>query len=128
MDDSDTSFFADVSLEQVAAVTSAAELAAVVLRMHRDLRARGDDWENATLERYLEALAAVVGDLDIHQPLSWAAGIMGWSKTDMRLRCQHLTGTIRGDIAERVGALLWTSDAPVVNGSRHSTTGALPHE
>ena len=55
-------------------------------------------------------------------------GIMGWSTADMMLRYQHLTGTIRGDIAERVRALLWTSDEPVVNGSRGSTTGALDHE
>lgn len=34
-------------------------------------------------------------------------GIMGWSKTDMMLRYQHLTGTIRDDIAGRVGSLLW---------------------
>ena len=46
----------------------------------------------------------------------------------MMLRYQHLTGTIRGDIAERVGALLWTSDEPTMNGSRGSTTGALDHE
>lgn len=39
-------------------------------------------------------------------------GIMGWSKADMMLRYQHLTGTIRGDIAGRVGSLLWTTDQP----------------
>ena len=55
-------------------------------------------------------------------------GIMDWSEADMMLRCQHLTGTIRGDIAERFRALLWTSDAPVVNVSRRSTAGVMPHE
>ncbi|WP_380169520.1 tyrosine-type recombinase/integrase [Jannaschia sp. R86511] len=44
-------------------------------------------------------------------------GIMGWSKADMMLRYQHLTGTIRGDIAERVGALLWSPESPGANGS-----------
>ena len=39
-------------------------------------------------------------------------GIMGWSKSDMMLRYQHLTGTIRGDIAVRVGSLPWTAEEP----------------
>ena len=55
-------------------------------------------------------------------------GIMGWSKADMMLRYQHLTGIIRGDIAEGVGALLWTSDEPVVDGRRYSTVGALANK
>jgi hypothetical protein len=33
--------------------------------------------------------------------------IMGWSHSAMAARYQHLTGAIRGDIASRVGDLLW---------------------
>jgi integrase len=33
--------------------------------------------------------------------------LMGWSKAEMLARYQHLTTTIRADIASRVGALLW---------------------
>jgi len=33
--------------------------------------------------------------------------IMGWSHSAMAARYQHLTGAIRGDIASRVGGLLW---------------------
>jgi len=33
--------------------------------------------------------------------------IMGWSHSAMAARYQHLTGAIRGDIASRVGSLLW---------------------
>lgn len=33
--------------------------------------------------------------------------IMGWSHSAMSARYQHLTAAIRGDIATRVGALLW---------------------
>jgi hypothetical protein len=32
---------------------------------------------------------------------------------DMMLRYQHLTGSIRGDIAGRVGSLLWATEEPV---------------
>lgn len=34
-------------------------------------------------------------------------GLMGWSKAEMMTRYQHLTHTIRKDIADRVQALLW---------------------
>jgi integrase len=34
-------------------------------------------------------------------------GLMGWSTTAMAARYQHITGSIRGDVAERVGGLLW---------------------
>lgn len=40
-------------------------------------------------------------------------GIMGWSNTAMAARYQHITATIRRDVAERVGGLLWKpSPAP----------------
>jgi len=34
-------------------------------------------------------------------------GVMGWSNTAMTARYQHLTATIRRDVAQRVGGLLW---------------------
>jgi hypothetical protein len=34
-------------------------------------------------------------------------GVMGWSNTAMAARYQHLTATIRRDVAQRVGGLLW---------------------
>ena len=42
--------------------------------------------------------------------------IMGWSHSAMAARYQHLTGAIRGDIASRVGGLLW--------GATETPTGA----
>ena len=34
-------------------------------------------------------------------------GIMGWSTTAMAARYQHVTGVVRGDVAKRVGGLIW---------------------
>lgn len=34
-------------------------------------------------------------------------GLMGWSTTAMAARYQHITGAVRGDVAERVGGLIW---------------------
>jgi hypothetical protein len=34
-------------------------------------------------------------------------GAMGWSNTAMAARYQHITATIRHDVAQRVGGLLW---------------------
>jgi integrase len=41
--------------------------------------------------------------------------LMGWSNASMTARYQHLTGPVRHDIAQRVGALYWTEvpNAPV---------------
>ena len=79
-------------------------------------------WEEALDDRLHDARhSAATVLLLLGVPDRAVMGIMGWSKADMMLRYQHLTGTIRGDIAERVGALLWASDAPVVNGSRRSS-------
>jgi hypothetical protein len=66
--------FADVAPEQVSAVRSADDLVAVVRRMHEDLHDKGEqEWENGTLDRFLEALAAVTEDraFDGREP-SWA--------------------------------------------------------
>ena len=34
-------------------------------------------------------------------------GLMGWSRTVMAARYQHITGAICGDVADRVGGLIW---------------------
>jgi hypothetical protein len=52
----DTGRFADVGdLDQVASHTDAAR---IIEQMLDDLRAHPDEWENSTLERFLDALAA----------------------------------------------------------------------
>jgi integrase len=38
-------------------------------------------------------------------------GPMGWSTTAMAARYQHITGAVRGDVAERVGGLIWGAEA-----------------
>ncbi len=35
--------------------------------------------------------------------------VMGWSHTPMTMRCQHLTGQVRQDIAAQLGSLLWAN-------------------
>lgn len=35
--------------------------------------------------------------------------VMGWSNTAMAARYQHVTDTIRRDVAHQVGGLLWRS-------------------
>ena len=37
-------------------------------------------------------------------------GLMGWSTTAMAARYQHITGLVRGDVAQRVGGLIWGSE------------------
>lgn len=38
-------------------------------------------------------------------------GIMGWSNTGMAARYQHITSSVRQDVATQVGGLLWKQDA-----------------
>ena len=45
-------------------VATAEELATFVLALRADLLANEDAWENPTLERFLEALAAYLDDLN----------------------------------------------------------------
>nr|WP_238363271.1 site-specific integrase [Actinopolymorpha pittospori] len=47
--------------------------------------------------------------------------IMGWSTTAMAARYQHVTDPIRRSVAERVGGLLWDSEAEGDSGSPVST-------
>jgi hypothetical protein len=68
-----TGRFADVSPREVAAVRSAADFARLVAHMREDLGRTGKtEWENATLDRFLAALAAVAEDRGPEGPLSWA--------------------------------------------------------
>jgi len=73
-----------------------------------------DDWKNLLT-------AAGVRDGRLHDARHTAAtvllllgvperavmGVMGWSNTAMAARYQHMTSTIRRDVAHRVGGLLW---------------------
>lgn len=62
-----------MSQREVASVRSAEDLAAVLARLRQDLAGSGqNEWENATLDHYLDALAAVVEDRALLGPLSWA--------------------------------------------------------
>lgn len=38
-------------------------------------------------------------------------GLMGWADTGMAKRYQHLTAEVRGDVARRIGGLLWSDPA-----------------
>ena len=53
--------------ERVEAIRTREDFAAFVRDLLADLRAHPEHWENATLDRYLDALAAWVEDMD-----SWA--------------------------------------------------------
>lgn len=57
---SDTGRFANVTDEALEGVDGPEKLAAVIEAMLDDLVAAGDEWENGTLPRYLEALAAFI--------------------------------------------------------------------
>ena len=57
----DTGRFAEVG--DLGTVGSNRDVAAVVQRMLTDLSAHPDEWENATLDRFLEALAASWQDI-----------------------------------------------------------------
>jgi integrase len=46
-----------------------------------------------------------------------------WSDSAMAKRYQHVTGTIRADVAEQVGGLLWTPCE-----TRSETTGCRPDD
>jgi hypothetical protein len=65
--------FAHVSRRKTAAVRSPKDLAAIVQRMREDLTKGGQkEWENRTLDHFLEALAAVLDDGDLPATPSWA--------------------------------------------------------
>jgi len=53
-------------------------------------------------------------------------GVMGWSNTAMAARYQHLTATIRRDVAQRVGGLLWQPAPAPQNGDATAGTPSEP--
>lgn len=50
--------------EQIAAIETKADLVAFIQALGRDLKTNSKEWENATLARYLTALASWVEDSD----------------------------------------------------------------
>ena len=54
--------------EQCEAVRTREDLAAFICRLHEELRARPIEWENHTLDSYLEALSG------------WTTDMPGWFK------------------------------------------------
>jgi hypothetical protein len=65
----DTDRFAEAT--RVDRVSDAAGATGVVEQMLADPRAEPDAWENPTLERYLDALAACLGDFQQPAQPSW---------------------------------------------------------
>jgi integrase len=53
-------------------------------------------------------------------------GIMGWATTGMAARYQHLTDSIRSDVAKRVGGLIW-KPAETDEGPTDADDGAAGH-
>jgi hypothetical protein len=53
-----TGRFADISETDLAGVRTPADVGRIVERMRADLLEHPDEWENSTLERFLDALAA----------------------------------------------------------------------
>ena len=65
--------FAAITPEQTSAVRSMTDLAVLVEQMREDLLGSGArEWENATLDRFLKALAAVAEDRAFEGTPTWA--------------------------------------------------------
>lgn len=60
----DTGRFADVPKSDIDLVASHIDAARIVERMLADSRAHPQEWENATLERFLDALSRSIRGLD----------------------------------------------------------------
>ena len=60
----ETGRFAAVPADEVASVHTRDDVVRVVERMLEDLRAHPDEWENATLPRFLDGLVVSLGALD----------------------------------------------------------------
>jgi hypothetical protein len=69
----ETGRFADVSPQELAEVRSLTDFVEVVTRMRNDFLDRGgQEWGNANLDSFLEALAALAEDREIDRPPTWA--------------------------------------------------------
>jgi integrase len=56
--------------------------------------------------------------LILRQPERTVMSLMGWSSTDMAKRYQHVTDTVRADVASEVGDLIWRARS---QGTGHQT-------
>jgi hypothetical protein len=69
----ETGRFADIPLDDVAAVKTVGDVARIVERVHADLNGPDrDEWENATLDSFLDALSGVLDSGRYGQQPSWA--------------------------------------------------------
>lgn len=50
--------------EEIAQIETHTDLAKFIQQLREELNDRSEQWENSTLERYLEAMAGVVSDID----------------------------------------------------------------
>src|ERR671911_2992304 len=61
--------------------------------------------------------------LILRQPERTVMSLMGWSSTDMTKRYQHVTDTVRADVASQVGGLIWRARS---HGTSHKTVAVRP--
>ena len=52
--------------------------------------------------------------LILRQPERTVMSLMGWSSSDMTKRYQHVTDTVRADVASQVGHLIWKARSQVM--------------
>ncbi|HEX6579042.1 MAG TPA: tyrosine-type recombinase/integrase [Jiangellaceae bacterium] len=50
--------------------------------------------------------------LILRQPERTVMSLMGWSSADMTRRYQHVTDSVRADVANQVGGLIWEARSP----------------
>jgi hypothetical protein len=53
-----------MSNDPVERVSTREDIAEFLRELHRELEANPDEWENSTLEAFLEALSSVIDDMD----------------------------------------------------------------
>ena len=61
--------------------------------------------------------------LILRQPERTVMSLMGWSSSDMTKRYQHVTDTVRADVASQVGGLIWKARS---RGTSHKTVAVRP--
>lgn len=69
----DTGRFADISIEDAAAVKTVGDVARIAEWMRADLNGSGrEEWENGTLDSFLDALCGVLDSERYERQPSWA--------------------------------------------------------
>lgn len=69
----DTGRFADISIEDAAAVKTVGDVARIVERMRAELNGSGrEEWENGTSDSFLDALCGVLDSERYERQPSWA--------------------------------------------------------